>query len=148
MLKEQYQITIKKFVSSYKSPFWLQLGTREKPHAYHPETEAERCSRWVRCEPSTPRRDLKIDELARSIEGALSSFFQTTAVASTIEHVCQAHSEAQAEKGQCVLCKPPGVRELRIVQEAQSWRPIPMEADLLRCPAEPLTERVRGGAHH
>ena len=33
------------------------------------------------------------------VEGVLSRFFQTTAAASTIGHVCQAHSEVQSEKG-------------------------------------------------
>ena len=67
--------TIPSFTWS-KSPFELQLGSRETPHASHPETEEERCPRrnhcraaraaWVRCEPSTPRRDPKTGELARS----------------------------------------------------------------------------------
>ena len=82
------------------------------------------------------------------VEGVLSRFFQATAAASAIRHVCQARSEVQAEKGQPVPCRPPGERELGIVQEARTWRPIPMEADLLRRSAEPLTERVRSGAHH
>ena len=53
-----------KFASS-RSPFELQLGSRETPHASHPETEEERCLRrnqrraaqavWVRSEPSTRR---------------------------------------------------------------------------------------------
>ena len=46
------------------------------------------------------------------IEGVLSCFFQTTAAASTIGHVCRARSEIQTEKEQCVLCKQPGEREL------------------------------------
>ena len=67
--------TIPCFASS-RSPFKLQLGSRETPHASHPETEEERCLRhnqrlaaravWVRCEPSTPRRDPRTGELARS----------------------------------------------------------------------------------
>ena len=53
--------------ASSKSPFELQLGSRETPHVSQPETEEERCLRrnqrqaaraaWVRCEPSTPRRN-------------------------------------------------------------------------------------------
>ena len=66
-----------KFASSY-NPFFrvIQLGSRETPHASHPETEEERCPRrnqrraaraaWVRCELSTPRRDPKTGELARN----------------------------------------------------------------------------------
>ena len=59
-----------------KSPFWLQLGSRETPPTSHPETEVKRCLRcnqrqvvraaWVRCESSTPWRDPRRDELARS----------------------------------------------------------------------------------
>ena len=73
--KSLHRHTIPSFVSS-KSPFWLQLGSRETPHASHPETEVRRCVRrnqhrtartvWVRCEPSTPRRDAKTGELARN----------------------------------------------------------------------------------
>ena len=102
----------------------------------------------VRCKPSTPRRDPRKDELAGRSRRRAQPFFQTTAAANTIGHVCQAHSEAQAEKGQCVYCKPPGERELGIVQESRTWSPIPMGANLLRRPAAPLTERVRSGSHY
>ena len=73
--KSLHRHTIPCFASS-KSPFGLQLGSRETPHASHRETEEERCLRrnqrraaravWVRCEPSTPRRDPKTGGLARS----------------------------------------------------------------------------------
>ena len=73
--KSLHRHTIPCFASS-KSLFGLQLGSRETPYASHPETEEERCLRhnqrraaravWVRCEPSTPRRDPKTGELARS----------------------------------------------------------------------------------
>ena len=82
------------------------------------------------------------------VESVLSRFFQTTAAESTVGLVCQASSEVQAEKEQRVLCKPPGERRLGTVQEARTWCPIPMGADLLRCPAAPFTGRVRGRAHH
>ena len=75
--------TIPCFASS-KSPFGLQLGSREIPHA---ETEEERCQRrnqrwaaraiWVRCEPSTPRRDPKTGELARSRRRRAQPFLLT-----------------------------------------------------------------------
>ena len=61
---------------SSKSPFWLQLGSRESPHASHPETEIKHCLRcnqhwaaraaWVQCELSNPRHDPKTGEFARS----------------------------------------------------------------------------------
>ena len=99
--------TIPCFASS-KSPFGLQLESRETPHASHHETEEERCLRrnqrraaravWVRCEPSTPRRDPKTGGLA-VVEGVLSRFFQATAAARAIRHVCQARFEVQAAKG-------------------------------------------------
>ena len=73
--KSLHRHTIPSFACS-KSPFELQPGSRETPHASHPETEEERCPRrnqrraaraaWVRCEPSTPRRDPKTGGLARS----------------------------------------------------------------------------------
>ena len=73
--KSLHRHTIPCFASSW-SPFELQLESRGTPHASYPETEEERCLRrnqrraaravWVRCEPSTPRRDPRTDELARS----------------------------------------------------------------------------------
>ena len=75
------------------------------------------------------------------VEGVLSRFFQTTDAANAIRHVYQACSEVQAEKGQRIPCKSPGEQDFGFVQEARSWRPIPVGADLLRCPAAPLAER-------
>ena len=73
--KSLHRHTIPCFASS-KSPFGQQLRSRETPHVSHPEMEEERCLRrnqrraaqavWVRCEPSTPRRDPKTGELARN----------------------------------------------------------------------------------
>ena len=73
--KSLHRHTIPCFASS-KSPFGLQLRSRETPYVSHPETEEERCLRRnqhraaqavsVRCEPSTPRRDSKTGEFARS----------------------------------------------------------------------------------
>ena len=82
------------------------------------------------------------------VEGVLSRFFQATAAAITIGHVCQARCEVQAEKGQHVPCQPPGERELGVFQETRTWRPIPVGADHLNRPAVPLTERIRSGTHH
>ena len=81
------------------------------------------------------------------VEGVLSPFFQTTAAASAIKHICRARSEVQAEKEQRILCKSPGERELGVVQEGWSWRPIPMGANLHHCPAAPLAKRARNGIH-
>ena len=84
--KSLHRHTIPCFVSS-KSPFELQLGSRETPHASHHETEEERCLRrnqrraaqafWVRCEPSTPRRDPKTGGLARSSRRRAQPFLPT-----------------------------------------------------------------------
>ena len=63
-------------------------------------------------------------------------------------HVCEAHFVVQAEKGKRIPNKSPGERELGVVQEALSWSPIPVRADLLRRPAAPLTERIRSKTHH
>ena len=82
------------------------------------------------------------------VEGVLSRFFQTTATASAIGHVCQARFVVQADKGQCISHKSPGERELGVVQEAQSRRPIPMRANLLRRPASPLAEMIRSGTRY
>ena len=81
------------------------------------------------------------------VEGVLSRFFQPTAAERAIGHVCQARFVVQAAKGQRIPNKSPGERELGVVQEARSWRPIPMRADLLRRPAMPLAERIRSGTH-
>ena len=101
-----------------KLPFWLPLRSRESPHASYPETEAKRCPRrnqrraaqavWF--DPSRPLPNV-IPERAKQlavVEGVLRRFFQATAAESTIRHVCKAHSEVQAEKGQRVPWKPPG----------------------------------------
>ena len=73
--KSLHRHTIPCFAST-RSPFELQIGSQETPHASYLETEEERCPRcnqrraaravWVRCEPSSPRRDPKTGELARS----------------------------------------------------------------------------------
>ena len=75
MPKMQNQITMRKVCIFIKS-LWLLLGLQETQHASHPETEVKRCLRrnqrwaaraaWVRCEPSTSRRDPRTSELARS----------------------------------------------------------------------------------
>ena len=114
--KSLHHHTIPSFAST-KSPFELQLGSRETPHASHPETEEKRCLRsnqrraaqavWVGCEPPHPN---VIPERANSlavVEGVLSRFFQTTAAASAIRHVFKARSE--------VPRKSPGKRKLGVV---------------------------------
>ena len=72
------------------------------------------------------------------VEGMHSRFFLTTAVASTIGHVCQV----------TLKCKSPGERELGVVQDARSWRPIPEGTDLIRRPAAPHAKWVRSGTYH
>ena len=69
------------------------------------------------------------------VEGVLNRFFQPTAAARDIRHVCQARFVVQVTKGQRIPCKLLGERELGVVQEARSWHPIPVRADLLRHPA-------------
>ena len=49
----------------------------------------------------------------------LSCFFKATAAVRTIRHVCQARLVIQSKKGQRIPSKPPGERELGVVQEAQ-----------------------------
>ena len=82
------------------------------------------------------------------IEGVQSRFFLATAVAEAIRHVCQTRFECPVSKGQCVLCKPLGERELGVVQKAWTWCPIPLRANLLQRPAESLHERIRSETHH
>ena len=77
-------------------------------------------------------------------EGVLSRFFQPTAAARAIRHVCQAHLVVQVAKGQRIPCKSPGEQELGVVQEARSWRSIPVRADLLRRPAVQPCRSLRG----
>ena len=82
------------------------------------------------------------------IEGGLSHFFQTTATARIIWYVCKARLVIQAENGQPIPCKPPGERELRVIQEARTWSPVPISANFLLRPAEPVLERIQSVAHY
>ena len=50
-------------------------------------------------------------------------------------------------KRQHILSKPPGERELRIVQEARTWCPIPLGANILERPAESLHEQISSGTN-
>ena len=87
--------TTPSFVSS-KSPFWLQLGSLETPHASHPETEVKSCLRhnqcraarvtWVRCQPSSLRRDPRTDELALGSRRRAQPFLPS--------HCCSEHNKA------------------------------------------------------
>ena len=79
------------------------------------------------------------------VEGVLSRFFQAPAAART--HL-PGSLEVPAEKGQRVPCKPPGERELGVVQETRTWHPIPVRADLPRRPPVTFLERLQSGAHH
>ena len=97
---------------------------------------------------STPKNMIPKRANSLAVVGVISRFFQTTAAASEIRHVCQARFEVQAKKGQRVPCKSPGERELGVVQEARFWRPIPVREDLLHSPAAPLAKRVRSRIHH
>ena len=139
-------------VASSKLPSWLQLGSRETPHASHPETKVKHCPQrnqrqaaqaaWVRFEPSTPRSDPRTGEFTCRSRRRAQPFLPSHSHKDN-----QARFEIQAEKWQRVPWKPPGERELEIIQEARTWCPIPMGADLLRLPAVPLSERDRSGAH-
>ena len=94
-------------------------------------------------ESDTSNQDQNLNESVSQ-----SHFFQATAAARTIGHVCQARSEVQDEKGQRVPCKPPGEQELGIVKEARSWHQIPLGADHLRRLAVPLIKRAQTGTYH
>ena len=115
MPKIQNQITMRKVciviqsLVSSKSPFGLQLGSRETPHASHHETEENVVYDVTNVEQhelfgfdaSRPLPDVipkRADSLA-VVEGVLSRFFQATATARAIRHVCQARLEVQAAKG-------------------------------------------------
>ena len=134
------QITRKKvciilsFASS-KSPFWLQLGLRETPHTSHPETEAECCLRrnqrraaraaWVRCKPSTPQRDPRTDELARSSRRRAQTlwndflqFLKTTWDAALIQRLrCPSNHPLN-------LCSDPNGQELKRLEEMKVVIPV------------------------
>ena len=53
-----------------------------------------------------------------------------SAAAEAIRHIWQAHIESPVVKKQRILSEPPGERKLRVVQEAQTWRPSPLGANL------------------
>ena len=77
-----------------------------------------------------------------------SRFFQATAAAEAIRTLCQACFESPVSKGQCILCMLPGEQELKVVQEAWTWHPIPLRAYLFQQPAKPLHERIQSGTQH
>ena len=154
MPKEQYQITMRKVCIDIQ--FWLQLGSRETPHASHSGTVAKRCPRrnqrratravWVRCEPLTPRCDPRKDEPAHSSRRRAQPFLPSHCHSECNQTCLPGPLWSSSREETSVSCKPPIERELGIVQEARTWRPIPMEADLLPLPVVRLTERVRSGA--
>ena len=65
------------------------------------------------------------------VEGVQRVFFQTTAEAEAIRRVYQACFEIQLSKGQNISDKQPDERELEVVQEAQTWHPIPLREKIL-----------------
>ena len=166
MPKIQNQITMRKFASSYNPLFRVVQITiratariarntirfspvKRRKNVVYNVTNVEQ-HELFRFDASRPLPDVipKWADLLAVVEGVLSRFFQPTASARAIRHVCQARLEVQAAKGQRIPNKSPGERELEVVQEARSWRPIPVRADLLRRPAVPLAERIRSGTHH
>ena len=92
----------------------------------------------------TPKR---ANMLAVVVEDVQSHFFQTTAATEATRHACQARFESPVGKRQHIPGKPPGERPLSF-QEARTWRPIPLRANLLHQPVESLHERIRSGTHH
>ena len=118
--KSLHRQTIPFFMSS-KSPFWLQLRLRETPLASHPETKAKRCPRrnkrraaravWLRCEPSTPRRDSRTGELTCSRKRRAQPFLPSH---------CRSERNQACLLGQ--LWSSSRERATRSVQAAQSAR--------------------------
>ena len=82
------------------------------------------------------------------VEGVQNRSFLATAAADAIRHVYQARLKGLVSQGQRILGKPLGERELGVVQEARTWRSIPLRANLLQRPAELLHERTRSETHH
>ena len=101
--------TTPSFASS-KSLFWKHhtlLTLKQRKNVVYDVTNVEQHD-LLGFDASRPLPDVipgRTNSLA-GVEGVLSRFFQTTTAAGTIEHVCQARSEAQAEKGQRVPFKP------------------------------------------
>ena len=119
--KSLHRHTIPCFASS-KSPFGLQLGSRETPHASHPETEEERCLRrnqrlaaqavWVRCEPSTPRRDAKTGVLARSSRRRAQPFLPT--------HCCSEGNQACLPEQLCSSSREGATHSVQVARWART----------------------------
>ena len=155
--KSLHRHTIPCFASS-RSPFELQLGSRETPHASHPETEEERCLRrnqrraaqavWVRCEPSTPRRDPKTGELARSSRRRAQPFLPS--------HCCNEGNRACLPGPLCSSNREGVTYSVQVARWARTrscsrssiLAPNSSESDRLRRPASPLAKRIRSGTHH
>ena len=120
--KSLHRHTIPSFAWS-KSPFELQLGSRETPHASHPETEEERCPRrnqrraaraaWVRCEPSTPRRDPKTGELARSSRRRAQPFL--------LIHCCSEDNQACLPGPLCSSSREGVTHSVQVARWARTW---------------------------
>ena len=68
------------------------------------------------------------------VEGVQSHFLLAPATAEAI--------------GQHVPRKPPGKRELGVVQEIQTWHSILLRANFFQRPAELPHEKIRCGTHH
>ena len=64
-------------------------------------------------------------DLLAVVEGMLSHFFHSTAAVGALGWFYQACFKSPAREEQHILGEPPGGWELRIVQEAQIWCPIP-----------------------
>ena len=148
------------FASSY-NPFFrvVQITIRatawiaRNTTRFSPETEEERCpwrnqrraarAAWVRCEPSTPRRDPKTGELARSSRRRAQPFPPIH---------CRSEGNQACLSGPLCSSSREGVMHsvqvARWARTGENWHPIPVRADLLRRPAVPLAERIRSGTHH
>ena len=157
--KSLHRHTIPCFASS-RSPFGLQLGSRETPHASHPETEEKRCLRrnqhrearavWVRCEPSTPQRDPRTGELVCSSRRRAQPFLPTHCRSehnraclpgplwsSSLEGVM--HSVQVARWARTRSCSR---NSTLAPNSSESGSPPPSSR------AAPLAKRVRSGTHH
>ena len=76
----------------------------------------------------TPKRASSI----AVVESVQIRFFKVTVAAEAIGYVCQTRFECPVAKGQRVVSKPPGERELEIVLEAQTRHPLLLIVNLFQ----------------
>ena len=160
--EEQDQITITKRLNCHtisssalsKSSFWLWLRSWETPFprriniVYNVTNVKQHKLFGVNASRPLPDVTPKRTNPLAVVKCVLSRFFHSSAAAGSIRYVWQARFESPIAKGQRIPSEPLTERELRVVQEARIWCPIPLRVNLLHRPTESLHELIWSDTHH